>query len=195
CVVSVFSTGCACCGSCHPCLKPPCPNPDQPHELEKMSLPDYVIEPPDILLIDAVRTVPLPPYKIEPLDVLLIQATNTLPNEPINGLFGVEPEGTVNLGPTYGTVRIAGMTTEEARVAIEKQLKGTLKEPRVLVSLAQSRAMQQVRGEHLVRPDGTVGLGTYGSVHLAGMTLAEAKSAIEAQLAQYLLNPQISLDI
>ena len=32
------------------------------------------------------------------------------------------------------------------------------------VAIAQSRAMQVIRGEHLVRPDGTVGLGVYGSV-------------------------------
>jgi polysaccharide export outer membrane protein len=192
CLLGASGTGCV---SCRPCAKAHEAIPDVPHELEKMSLPDYVIEPPDILLIDAVRTVPLPPYKIEPLDVLVIQATNTLPNEPISGLYGVEPEGSINLGPTYGTVRVAGMTTEEARAAIEKQLKGVLKEPRVMVALAQSRAMQQVRGEHLVRPDGTVGLGTYGSVHVAGMTLEEAKVTIEAYLARYLQNPQISVDV
>src|SRR5438270_3574017 len=56
--------------------------PDQPRELSKMVMPDYVIEPPDILLIDAVRTVPLPPYRIEPLDTLAIQVTEPLPQQP-----------------------------------------------------------------------------------------------------------------
>jgi polysaccharide export outer membrane protein len=65
----------------------------------------------------------------------------------------------------------------------------------ITVELVQSKAMQLIRGEHLVRPDGTVGLGTYGSVYVDGMTLAEAKLAIEAHLSQYLLNPEISLDV
>jgi hypothetical protein len=55
--------------------------------------------------------------------------------------------------------------------------------------------MQQIRGEHLVRPDGTVGLGVYGSVYVAGMTLEMAKAAIEAQLSQFLLHPEVSVDV
>jgi polysaccharide export outer membrane protein len=195
CLLAVGTAGClgTTCGHCNPCSK--CAPEDTPRELAKMSLPAYVIEPPDILLIDAVRVVPLPPYKVQPLDVLLIQATDTLPNEPINGLYGVEPEGTINLGLSYGSVRVSGMTIEEARAAVEKQLKGVLKIPKVLVSLVQSRAMQQIRGEHLVRPDGTIGLGVYGSVYVAGDTLEMAKAKVEAHLSQYLLEPEISLDV
>jgi polysaccharide export outer membrane protein len=168
---------------------------EAPHELEKESLPSYMIEPPDILLIDAVRVVPLPPYKIEPLDALLIQVSGAFEKEPISGLFGVEPDGGVNLGASYGRVTVAGMTTEEARAAIDKHLKTIVKEPKVAVALAQSRAMQQIRGEHLVRPDGTVGLGVYGAVYVAGMTLEQAKAAIEAHLSQFLLKPEVSVDV
>ena len=39
-----------------------------------------------------------------------------------------------------------------------------------------ARAVQQIRGQHLVRPDGTIGLGAYGSVHVAGLTLAEVRA-------------------
>ncbi len=35
-----------------------------------------------------------------------------------------------------------------------------------------------LEGPHLVRPDGTIGLGTYGSVFVAGMTLDQAKMQI-----------------
>jgi polysaccharide export outer membrane protein len=191
CPLCTSSMGCL---TCRPCVKA-VGGADVPRELEKMSLPPYVIEPPDILLIDTLRVVPLPPYKIEPLDVLLVQATNTLPNEPISGLFGIEPSGTINLGVSYGAVRVAGMTTDEARAAIEKQLQGVLKGARVLVTLAQSRAMQLVRGEHLVRPDGTVSLGAYGSVYVAGLTLEAAKAEIEGFLTQFLLKPEISVDV
>lgn len=37
---------------------------------------------------------------------------------------------------------------------------------------------QPVRGPHLVRPDGTVGVGVYGPVYVAGLTLEEARVEI-----------------
>jgi protein involved in polysaccharide export with SLBB domain len=52
-----------------------------------------------------------------------------------------------------------------------------------------------VAGQHLVRPDGTVGLGIYGGVYVAGMTLAEAKLAIERHLQPHMHNPQVSVDV
>jgi polysaccharide biosynthesis/export protein len=184
----VIATGCH--GICEPV-----PEVDAPRELQKTSLPPYVIEPPDILLIDASRVMPLPPYKINPLDTLLIQATNTLPNEPITGAFPVEPEGTVRLGTSYGAVSVADLTIDEAKAAITKHLQTIIKDPQVVVSLAQSRAMQQIRGEHLVRPDGTIGLGVYGQVYVAGTTLDQAKALVEAQLSKYLYKPEVSLDV
>jgi polysaccharide export outer membrane protein len=180
-------------GGC--CSVEPTPVVDLPRELQKVSHPPYVVEPPDILLIDAIRVMPLPPYKISPGDSLLIQATNVLPTEPIGGVYPVEPDGTVKLGVTYGSVSLADMSTDEARAAITNHLKNFVKDPQVIVSLSQSRAMQQIRGEHLVRPDGTVGLGVYGQVYVAGMNLEQAKAAVEAQLSRFLYRPEISLDV
>ncbi len=78
------------------------PQPSAPHEFAKQPLPPYVVEPPDILLVE---------------------------------------------------------TTPEL-----------------------TKGFQPIAGQHLVRPDGTISLGTYGSVYLAGLTLNEAKDAIAAQL-------------
>jgi polysaccharide export outer membrane protein len=181
-------------GCCNTCCKG-VPVADAPKELVKASFPPYVIEPPDILLIDAVRVVPLPPYKISPLDALLITATNTLPNEPISGIYPVEPEGTVKLGTSYGSVLVVDMSTDQAKEAIVNHLGPIIKDSQVVVSLAQSRAMQQIRGEHLVRPDGSIGLGVYGQVYVAGLTLDAAKSAVEAQLGKFLYKPEVSLDV
>jgi polysaccharide export outer membrane protein len=166
-----------------------------PVELCKKSLPPYMIEPPDILLIDTVRMIPLPPYRIEPLDVLFVQVTETLPNQPIAGTYVVSPDGTISLGFIYGSVRVAGLTLEEAQIAIRNHLNRVIVRPMVSLALAQARTIQQVRGEHLVRPDGTIGLGTYGCVYVAGLTLAQARCAIEKHLSQFVLNPQISLDV
>jgi polysaccharide biosynthesis/export protein len=172
------------------------PDPSAPRELAMVSHPGYVIESPDVLLIDVMRLVPKPPYRIAPLDSIVIQATDIPAEEPIGGLYGVEADGTVFLGSSYGSIQVSGKTLQEARVAIEEMLKGAkLKDPHVRVSLGQTAALQQIRGEHLVRPDGTVSLGKYGSVHVSGLLLDDAKKAIEAFLSQFLLNPEISLDV
>ena len=65
---------------------------------------------------------------------------------------------------------------------IEDKVRLTAKRAEVTVSLAQSRGVQQITGQHIVRPDGTVNLGTYGSVYVAGLSLAQTKQAIEAHL-------------
>ena len=46
-----------------------------------------------------------------------------------------------------------------------------------------------------MRPDGTVGLGIYGQVHVAGMTLVEIRQAVESHLSQYLAEPIVSVDV
>jgi polysaccharide export outer membrane protein len=168
-----------------------------PRELDKASLPPYIIEPPDLLTIDALKLVPLPPYHLEPLDALFIQVTGTDPAHPLEpGIYQVEPDGTVNLGLFYGKVRVVGLTTDQIAEAIREALKKLgLGKPEANVGLYQTRAFQQIRGEHLVRMDGTISLGTYGSVYVTGMTIEEAKKAVETQLAKHLLNPEVSLDI
>ena len=167
-----------------------------PRELRMTTLPPYVIEPSDILIITTLSVVPKPPYKVQPLDALYIQVTNTFEGKPISGAFGVEPDGRVNLGIDYGTVNVVGKTLEEAQAAIQAYLaKNILKNPRVQVSLAQSRGKQQIQGDHIVRMDGTIGLGVYGSVYVAGLTLEQARRVVEEYLGQYLLAPEISLDV
>jgi polysaccharide export outer membrane protein len=178
-------------------------DPDAPRELDKINLPDYVLEPPDLLVINALRVIPKPPYRIEPGDAVFLQYTGEIfPNKPLEGTYTVEPDGVINLGPSYGgSVKVSDMTLDEARAAVQKHLEKILKPgagPKIGVvslSLAQSRGFQQIRGEHLVRPDGTVSLGTYGKVLVTGLTLDEAKLAIEAQLSKFLLNPEVALDV
>jgi polysaccharide export outer membrane protein len=176
-----------------PPLPPP---PPMPRELAKMTLPSYIIEPPDILFIDAIRIIPKPPYRIEPLDVLVIQVAETLPNQPIGASpYPVSPDGTVNLGYSYGQVRVAGLTLEQAAQNIQQHLRQTLSNPQVAVALAQFRGVQQTRGEHLVQMNGTISLGSYGCVHVTGLTVSQAKCVIERHLSQWLLNPEISLSV
>ena len=166
-----------------------------PRELSKVVLPTYTIEPPDILLVDAIHIVPRHPYHLRTLDVLGIEVGGTLPDAPISGAYPVEPGGLVKLGIQYGSVKVAGMTVEEAKDAIEEHLRNYLKEPHVWVTLVDMVGRQQIAGEHLVKPDGTVTLGSYGNVSVVGHTILGAKRAIEAHLSQFLENPEVSVDV
>ena len=164
-------------------------------ELAKVTLPAYVIEPPDILLIDALRVVPKPPFRIQSFDTLQVIVEGTLLEQPINGLYVVEPGGMLDLGPSYGKVMVGGQSLEEAQDSVFRHLKRVLRDPQVSLTLAQAAGQQQIAGEHLVGPDGTINLGTYGTVYVTGMTLAEAKTAIEKHLSDYLDAPLVSVDV
>jgi len=169
---------------------------EPPRELSMVSLPTYRLEPPDVLYIEMLKMVPLPPYRIQQYDVLQIQAAGTLIDQPIFNLFLVEAEGTVNLGPAYGTVRVAGMSVDEATRTITRHLEGIgLAAPEVSVQLAQASGTQPVTGQYLIGPDGTVNLKKYGSVHVAGKTIPEAQQALKEHLAQFFDSPELSLDV
>jgi polysaccharide export outer membrane protein len=159
-------------------------------------MPDYIIEAPDILQIEAVRIVPLPPYHIEPLDSLAVYVSEALPQQPIQGVYPVDPDGTINLGFSYGTVKVIDLTIEGAKSAVENHLKKIIQPGyQVNVSLAETRGKQQITGPHLVRQDGKISLGTYGTVLVAGLTLEAAKASIEHQLAHFLLKPEVAIDV
>jgi polysaccharide biosynthesis/export protein len=169
-----------------------------PRELEKVSHPTYTIESPDILFIEATRVIPLPPYKVQPMDALFLNATGVPEKEPIQGIYQIEPDGTINLGLAYGgNLRVVDMTTPEIEAALLARIKERFKPEGLSVSasLAQSRGSQLITGQHLVRPDGTVGLGVYGSVYVAGMTIAQARATIEQHLSKSLYRPEISIDV
>lgn len=76
-----------------------------PREGSKVALPTYRIEPPDILLIEVSRKL--------------------LPEQPVQGSHLVRPDGTVNIG-VYGSAYVAGMTLDEAKVAVRRVVNSRL---------------------------------------------------------------------
>jgi len=171
------------------------PAMEPPREKSMVSLPAYRVEPPDILQIEMLKMVPLPPYRIEVYDVLQIRVMGTILDQPIDNFYLVEGEGTVNLGPAYGTVRVGGMTIDEVTEAITKQLQQVLRAPEVSVQLARTAGTQPVTGQYLVGPDGTINLRTYGVVHVAGKSVTEIKVALQKHLAQFFDSPEVSVDV
>jgi polysaccharide export outer membrane protein len=67
-----------------------------PREFTKVSMPDYVVEPPDLMIVEVLEA---------------------LPGRPISGERLVRPDGKISLG-FYGEVYVAGLTTDEIKEKI-----------------------------------------------------------------------------
>jgi polysaccharide biosynthesis/export protein len=177
--------------------------PEVPRELCKTTLPDYIIEPPDVLSIEAISLLPKEPYHLRALDVVSVVATGSPEVAAISGQYNIQPNGSIQLpfGETVSEpadrnpIRVIGHTVEEVQDSVAAILDKYYNVSQVSVSIAELAAQQQIIGEHLVAPDGKVNLGTYGRVRLVGMTIEEARAAVESHLSTYLEDPQISLDV
>lgn len=169
--------------------------PDVPRELCKAVIPEYIIEPPDVLTIDAIRLLPKQPYKLQPLDTLAVQIVSNAGETIYQASSAIDPSGRLPLGPVFGTIEAADKTVDEVRDAIFELIAQTYSQPSVSVDIVQLELLQQIAGEHLVKPDGTVNLGVYGQVRVAGMSIPEATDAIESHLSDVLEDPKVAVDV
>jgi polysaccharide biosynthesis/export protein len=80
-----------------------------PRESDRVSPPAQIIEPPDVLEIEALLRDPR------------TKQTERLPVQPISGEFLVRPDGTVSLG-VWGSVSVTGLTPDKAADAIRRKL-------------------------------------------------------------------------
>src|ERR1019366_6551206 len=93
--------------------------PNAPNEWNPVTLPSYVVRPPDVLLIEL-----LPQFsrdenlKLKPINIGLL-------NQPVYGQHLVRPDGTVELG-VYGPVPVAGRTLQQAREEVARVIHGRL---------------------------------------------------------------------
>jgi protein involved in polysaccharide export with SLBB domain len=78
----------------------------------------------------------LPTYVIEPPDVLMIQSTAAVADKfpALAGQHRVGPDGNVNLG-SIGSVYVAGLTLRQAQTSIEKALAPHVRSPQVSVDV------------------------------------------------------------
>ncbi len=193
---------CAEADPCDPCVAG-CP---LPRELDMVSLPSHVVAPPDVLLIESVNSLRPPASPIVCGDGLTISIGRGEPIGPsdgpvvqrfkiVDGIYVVGTDGHVNLGPIYGSIKVQGMSISQVEMYIRNQLKKKLTNPTVAVTLAQPQAKQHISGEHLVRPDGTVSLGIYGDVYVAGLDLKQTKCRIEQHLSRHIHNPEVNVDV
>ena len=99
-----------------------------PSELNKVTLPEYVIEPPDVLRIQVIvrETEKDPVTKKDVIDPktgkkALTNTVRSLPLQQVDSELAVRPDGTVYLG-IYGEVSVAGYTLKQAAQAIREHL-------------------------------------------------------------------------
>jgi polysaccharide export outer membrane protein len=104
-----------------------------PVELAKVTLPAYVVEPPDQLLIEVVTITQEPKLQLnaEKNEYLPVKDPEgkpiyeykafSLPVQQVSGQFSVRPDGTVLLG-IWGTVRVAGLTLDQIAEAIRDHI-------------------------------------------------------------------------
>jgi polysaccharide export outer membrane protein len=170
-------------------------HPEMPKELQKIAMPAYRIEPPDILVINAIRISPRPPYFLQAGDVIDVQVEGAFEGRPIRGPVTLGPGGVVDLGSDYGVVTVGGMSIDQARAEVFRHLRQRLAAPVVSVTLLQMAAAQQITGEHLVAQDGMITMGVYGRVYVAGLTIEEAKHVIEQHLSRFLEEPEVAVDV
>ncbi|HEV3300846.1 MAG TPA: polysaccharide biosynthesis/export family protein [Planctomycetaceae bacterium] len=196
-------------------------DPGVPREQNRVSLSTYRVMPPDVMQIEAVYNIRAETMRLRSGDQITVRLLNGLPLDfgdesatggnvlalytkapelaakIINGPYIVQADGAVDLGAVYGKIPVAGLTIAEAKAAITKQLhdRSGLRDPKLSVSLTDVAGRQVISGQHLVRPDGTVGLGIYGAVHVAGMTLEQVRQVLEMHLSQFLHDPSVSVDV
>jgi polysaccharide export outer membrane protein len=183
-----------------------------PRELCKATLPDYRVEPPDILDIEAVRLVPKASYQLNSSDVVRVKVQRTSFDQlvrgdivairvpgapavsPIDGTFVIQANGTVSFGSPYGSVKIEGLSLEEAKKALEAALAETLVAPDTFIALVE--AGLPVDEEFAIEIDGTIDFGhPYGQVTLEGYTISEARNILLEHFSRTFDNPSVTLNL
>jgi RNA polymerase sigma factor (sigma-70 family) len=71
------------------------------------------------------KTVRMPSHVVEPPDMILVEVLESLPGRPISGERLVRPDGTISLG-FYGDVTVAGLTIAEVKEKIVQHLRSQL---------------------------------------------------------------------
>ncbi|MDZ4658319.1 MAG: sigma-70 family RNA polymerase sigma factor [Bythopirellula sp.] len=105
----------------------------------------------------------LPDTGLQPGDQIKIEVEGAFPDRPINGIYVIEPTGTVALGASYGRAKIVGMSVLDAEQAILEQLKKIVDDPLLQVTLVG-------RGD-----SGYAGRGGYGGGYGGSSTLQPAR--------------------
>jgi len=125
-------------------------------------------------------------YRIQPGDQLEIQFATA---KGLTGIKTVMPDGTVNL-EYVGSLKVAGLTVEEAQAQMVERYRETLRTPLITVSVAKAQTRAQHLRDTLFSPNsgmsrditiGADGRATFpmlGSIRLGGMSRDELEKLL-----------------
>ena len=100
-----------------------------PRELSKVAMPEYVIEPPDIINVEVLEA---------------------LPGRPITGERLVRPDGTISLG-FYGEVFVAGLTLTEVKEKILLHLRQHINDEVLGLAAERDGKVEQIQPKDSTR--------------------------------------------
>lgn len=188
-------------------------------------VPSYRLRVDDSLAVYFLRTrqVLARPYKLQVGDRVRVESLTAGSSTPLSGNNAqqstsedslnrevvVQPDGMITL-PLVGRVPSAGRQVESLQADLEERFKAYYNVPAITVTPVQVNTRLedlldtvdsrggQLGGRQLnvvITPSGKVQLPGLGSVYLQGLTLAEAKSEIDARYASTIPGVQVTADL
>ena len=204
CLITAGFAGCATAPRHPPELLDEITASDLPRELDMVTQPVYRVGPSDVILLEAVQLVRSANTALKPGEEIHLAATYAAAEvgasdsqELFDDDYLIQPDGTVDLGPDFGSVPVEGLSLDQIRQAVHAHLKDAigLEDPKVSASLSDVTARQELRGEFPVQTDGAISLGIYGSVYVAGMMVEEIRLAVETQLSAFVQQPEVRVEL
>ena len=109
---------------------PPVPDNPPPHEGALVNFPN-VVEPPDLVVVEILET---------------------LPGRPVSGERLVRPDGTIALG-FYGNIQVRGLTLPQIKVAIIKHMRNFIQDDQLGLVEMEDGDTEPPFMEHPARPE------------------------------------------
>jgi polysaccharide export outer membrane protein len=160
----------------------------------------YLLGPGDVIRIENQR--PPGAYRLDQGDVLGIVAQRPpgayllAPGDAISVVVqrfpdlsfqaSINPEGNI-IVPLLGTVRLRGLTLEQAQATVRSRLNRFVVDPIVTLALVGQRP--EVNFQAQVNPEGNIVAPLIGTISVKGLTLEQAQTRIRQRLRQFVVDP------
>lgn len=168
-------------------------SPQQANEWVQEVVPiTQVLRPMDVLdVIFHIGTTSTQAYRIQPGDH--VEMSFLTANE-LSATHLVLPDGTVEM-PYAGSLKLAGLTTEQAQAKLVERYKTVLKNPVIVVAVPRPMAQLEnlrmtlnhpatgMSREILIGADGRASFPLIGSLSLRGMSIDEARDELNRRYA------------
>ena len=167
-------------------------------ESEESAIPDLRIAPGDCLMIEVGKMTPMQPFFLDMREPVWVNVGNLPGDEPVRHFFVNIREGMLGLG-AYGSIRVEGMTKEEATDAVTRHMASFAENPEVSLGQAAVDKWRGMSGKYFVSPTGEIDLRSSvrsynnGKIFVARMTPAEVEAAIRERFAEWQVEAEVTV--